>query len=38
LVTHTAPEAAQQAAVATLRSLEVVETVASAIRVESEEA
>ncbi|MEE9582954.1 MAG: homoserine dehydrogenase [Acidimicrobiia bacterium] len=38
LVTHTAPEAAQQAAVATLRSLEVVETVASVIRVESEEA
>jgi homoserine dehydrogenase len=38
LVTHTAPEAAQQAAVATLRSLEVVETVASSIRVESEEA
>jgi len=38
LVTHTAPEAAQQAAAATLRSLEVVETVASAIRVESEEA
>lgn len=38
LVTHTAPEAAQQAAVATLRALGVVETVASAIRVESEEA
>jgi homoserine dehydrogenase len=38
MVTHTAPEAAQQAAVATLRSLEVVETVASTIRVESEEA
>ena len=37
LVTHTAREAAQQAAVATLRSLDVVETVASVIRVESEE-
>ncbi len=38
MVTHTAPEAAQQAAVAALRSLDVVETVASTIRVESEEA
>ncbi len=38
LVTHTAPEAAQRAAVATLRSLPVVESVASVIRVESEEA
>jgi homoserine dehydrogenase len=37
LVTHTAPEAAQQAAVGTLRALEVVEAVASVIRVESEE-
>lgn len=37
LVTHTAPEAAQQAAVGALRSLSVVETVASVIRVESEE-
>lgn len=38
LVTHTAPEAAQQAAVDTLRSLDVVDAVASVIRVESEEA
>jgi len=36
LVTHTAPEAAQQEAVKTLRALEVVEAVASVIRVESE--
>lgn len=36
LVTHIAPEAAQQEAVKTLRALEVVETVASVIRVESE--
>ena len=37
LVTHTAPEAAQQSAVETLRALGVVEAVASVIRVESEE-
>ncbi len=36
LVTHRAPEAAQQEAVKTLRALEVVEAVASVIRVESE--
>lgn len=37
LVTHTAPEAAQQAAVETLRSLAAVESIASVIRVESED-
>lgn len=37
LVTHTAPEAAQQAAVEALRSLAAVESVASVIRVESED-
>ncbi len=37
LVTHTAPEAAQQAAVETLRSLPAVESIASVIRVESED-
>jgi len=36
LVTHIAPEASQQEAVKTLRALEVVESVASVIRVESE--
>jgi len=36
LVTHIAPEASQQEAVKTLRALEVVEAVASVIRVESE--
>jgi len=36
LVTHTAAEAAQRVAVETLRSLDVVDTVASVIRVESE--
>ncbi len=37
LVTHTAPEAAQQAAVEALRSLAAVESIASVIRVESED-
>ncbi len=37
LVTHRAAEAAQRAAVETLRGLEVVEAVASVIRVESED-
>ena len=37
LVTHSAPEAAQQAAVATLRQLQVVDAVSSVIRVESED-
>jgi homoserine dehydrogenase len=37
LVTHRAPEASQQQAIDTLRSLEVVESVASVVRVESED-
>jgi len=37
LVTHRAPEAAQQRAVGALRALDVVEAVASVIRVESED-
>jgi homoserine dehydrogenase len=36
IVTHRAPEAAQQAAAATLRSLDVVAAISSIIRVESE--
>ena len=38
LVTHEAPERAQRAAVASLQSLEVVQEVASVIRVEGDEA